>query len=209
MVGACHRSRTSEEIRLAMRAGERDTTWMRNPCQLLVVDDFGWRKDSLDGITFSVHTSLRQRPTRHWYERRYESRNRHSILTLRIPTTTPTGFELGAGLQQLRFQECSIADRIAAVVTGRAGFEFHTRVVWSDIGNGRPLVAVATGRTIEEVQIMRGVLFTMRFPGLDREADRQATWTSSSTLTTSHSFAHLRQRRYSPRVLLDFASAPR
>lgn len=166
--GACNRFRTSEEIRLAMRAGERDTTWMRYPCQLLVVDEFGWRADSLDNVRYRVHSSLRRRPGAKLYERRYETANRHSRLVLQIPLSPPSGIDLSAGLQQLRYAECSVADRIAQVVTGRAGFEFHTRVVWADIGDGRAMVAMASGRTIEEVQIMRGVLFTMRFPGLDR-----------------------------------------
>lgn len=207
--GACNRFRTSEEIRMAMRAGERDTTWLRYPCQLLVVDEFGWRAESLDNVRYRVHTSLQRRPGARWYERHYETANRHSRLVLAIPAAPPTGIELGAGLQHLRYAECSIADRLAQVVTGRAGFEFHTRVVWPDIGDGRAMVATASGRTIDEVQIMRGVLFTMRFPGLEREPEDQATWASSSTLATSHSFPHFRHRRYSPRVLLDFASAPR
>jgi len=195
VAGACSRFRTSEEIRLAMRAGERDTTWMRNPCQLLIVDEFGWRADSLDGIAYRVHSSLRRRPTAKRYERRYETADRHSRLMLQIPVSAPSGIDLGNGLQQLRYAECSIADRIAQVVTGRAGFEFHTRVVWADVGDGRAMVATAVGRTIEEVQVMRGVLFTMRFPGLAVDPPRQATWASSSTFATSHSFPHLRQRR--------------
>lgn len=209
VAAACSGFRTSEEIRLAMRASERDTTWMRYPCQLLVVDEFGWRADSLDGVGYRVHSSLRRRPIARLYERRYETANRHSRLVLQIPASAPSGINLGAGLQQLRYAECSIADRIAQVVVGRAGFEFHTRVVWPDIGDGRAMVATASGRTIEEVQVMRAVLFTMRFPGLDREPARQATWASSSTLATSHSLPHFRHRRYSPRVLFAFASAPR
>lgn len=165
---ACNQFRTTEEIRLAMRAGERDTTWLRYPCQLLVVDEFGWRADSLDNVRYRVHSSLRRRPGARLYERRYETANRHSRLFLQIPVSPPSGIELGGGLQHLRYAECSIADRLAQVVTGQAGFEFHTRVVWPDIGDGRAMVATASGRTIEEVQIMRGVLFTMRFPGLDR-----------------------------------------
>lgn len=206
--GACNRFRTSEEIRMAMRAGERDTTWLRYPCQLLVVDEFGWRADSLHNVQYRVHSSLRRRPGAKLYERRYETANRHSRLFLQIPVSAPSGIEMGAGLQQLRYAECSIADRLAQVVTGRAGFEFHTRVVWPDIGDGRAMVATASGRTIEEVQVMRAVLFTMRFPGLDREPARQAT-ASSSTFATSHSLPHFRHRRYSPRVLFAFASAPR
>jgi hypothetical protein len=168
---------------------------MRNPCQFLVVDEFGWRADSIDGIAYRVHSSLRLRPTAKRHERRYESTGRHSRLMLQIPVSVPSGIDLGDGLQQLRYAECSIADRLAQVVTGRAGFEFHTRVVWPDIGDGRGMIATASGRTIDEVQIMRGVLFTLRFPGLPGDAARQATWTSSSTFATSHSLPHLRQRR--------------
>ena len=162
---SCSRFRTSEEIRSAMHAGERDTTWMRNPCQLLVVDEFFWRPDSLQRIQYKVHSSLIRRGGSSPYERRYETRNRRGRLLLTIPRQTPTGFDLGRGLQQLRFEECSIANRIASVVTGRSGFEFHTRMVWTDVGDGTPLMAVATGRTLEEVQLLRGVLFTLRFPG--------------------------------------------
>lgn len=170
LVAGCNRFRTSEEIRLAMHAGERDTTWMRNPCQLLVVDEFGWRADSVMGISYRVHSSLIKRPTSRLFERRYETKNRRSRLTLQVPwTATPTAMDLGRGLQQLRYEECSIADRVASVVTGRSGFEFHTRVVWNDIGDGRPLIAVATARTIAEVQLLRGVLFTLRFPGTTAE----------------------------------------
>lgn len=165
LTASCNRFRTSDEIRSAMHAGESDTTWMRHPCQLLVVDEFGWRTDSLMGIEYRVHSSLIRRPSSRLYQRYYETRNRRNRLLLQIPISAPTGFDMGRGLQQLRFEECSIANRIASVVTGRSGFEFHTRVAWLDIGDGRPLVASATGRTIEEVQILRGVLFTLRFPG--------------------------------------------
>ncbi len=163
--GACNRFRTSEEIRLAMHAGEQDTTWMRHPCQLLVVDEFWWRADSLQGVQFRVHPSLVQRGSGP-YERLYQSHNRRSGLRIYVPRgLVPNGFDMGQGLQQLRFEECSIGDRIASVVTGRSGFEFHTRVVWRDIGNGTALIATARGRSLEEVQLLRGVLFTMRFPG--------------------------------------------
>jgi hypothetical protein len=165
LAAGCGRFRTSEELRLSLREPVSDSTWMRYPCQLLVVDEFGWRADSLEGLRYHVHGSLRSRPMRHRQDRRYESRNRHRVLELRLLVTAPPIYALGTNLQQLRHAECSIAERLAYVVTGRAGFEYHTRVLWPDIGDGQSLLAVASGRTLEDVQVLRGVLFTMRFPG--------------------------------------------
>lgn len=164
LLGACHRNRTSEEIRQSFQEADDDSTWMRYPCQLLVVDEFGWRADSVGPIKLRVHPSLETyRST--WNLREYRTPDNRSRLSIRYdggPAPTING--ISSDLQQRRFEECTIANRVVVVVTGRASFEYHTRMIWYDVGDEEPLIVRAVGRSTDEVQILRAVLFTMKMP---------------------------------------------
>ncbi|MBC7897440.1 MAG: hypothetical protein H7066_18625 [Cytophagaceae bacterium] len=50
-------------------------------------------------------------------------------------------------------------------MTGFRGFSYETTVMWDDIGDGRQMIATASGRDLAELQVLRATLFTMRFPG--------------------------------------------
>lgn len=163
-LGACHRNRTSEEIRQSFHEPDLDSTWMRFPCQLLVVDAFGWRADSVGPIKLRVHPSLETYRSS-WNLKEYRTSNNRSRLWIRYdggPAPTING--ISSDLQQRRFEECTIADRLVQVVTGRSNFEYHTRMIWYDVGDEEPLIARAVGRSTDEVQILRAVLFTMKMP---------------------------------------------
>ena len=95
----------------------------------------------------------------------YRSRNARNWLVIQLPVGYVDIYTHAQRLQQYRREECSIQDRAAAVVVGRVDFNYETTVLWQDIGDGRRLIATAKARTREDLQLLRGTLFTMRFPG--------------------------------------------
>ena len=141
-----------------------DTTFMRHPCQSLTVDEFGWTLDSLDGVAFRLHPSMQRYGLRTYSEVTYRSRNARSWLRLRMPVGFADIYPYAQRLQGNRRKDCSIQERTATVVVGQTNFNFETTVRWQDIGDGRRLIATATARTMEELQLLRATLFTMRFP---------------------------------------------
>lgn len=140
---------------------------MRYPCQALTVDEFGWRLDSLDGVLFRVHSSMTQYGPRSRRAISYQSTNSRNWLSLAVPQQVEPFSRYVADLSQPLRQECSIRDRTASVVTGLRGFSYETTVMWDDIGDGRQMIATVSGRDIDELQVLRATLFTMRFPGAD------------------------------------------
>ncbi|MGQ0650588.1 MAG: hypothetical protein ACT4P7_23865 [Gemmatimonadaceae bacterium] len=162
---ACHPFKTTNQLRDELRGAKADSSWMWLPCQELRVDEFGWTLDSLDGIAFRVHGTLRRQPVTEPRQRIFQSRDKRQTLLLQMNPSLQASYASLTRLERPRRQECSISHRVASVATGRRGVTYETTVIWQDIGDGRALRATATGRTLEEVQVLRATLFTMQFPG--------------------------------------------
>lgn len=165
LASACSRFKTTDQLRDDLRGTNGDSSFMRFPCQSLTVDEFGWTLDSLDGVAYRLHPSLQRFGQRRINEVTYRSRNARNWLRLRLPVGFVEMYPFAQRLSRYRREDCSIRERTASVVIGMVGFDYQTTVIWQDIGDGRQLVATATARTMEELQVLRGTLFTMRFPG--------------------------------------------
>lgn len=160
---SCRRFKTTDELRAELRAPS-DSTFMRHPCQSLTVDEFGWTLDSLDGVAFRLHPSMQRYGRKTFRDVTYRSRNARNWIRLELPVGYTDIYPYAQRLSRYRREDCAIRERTATVVVGLRGFDYQTTVIWSDIGDGRQLIATATGRTMEELQLLRGTLFTMRFP---------------------------------------------
>jgi hypothetical protein len=161
---ACSRFKTTDQLRAELHA-TGDSTWLRFPCQELVVDAFGWPRDSLEGVAYRVHPGLIRRAITQPRFRFYESRTHRQQLQIQMEAATTQIYRYTDRLNQLRVQECSIRDRVASVAAGRRDFRVETTVIWHDIGDGRSMRVTLSARSVEEAQLLRATLFTMEFPG--------------------------------------------
>jgi hypothetical protein len=163
-LASCSRFKSTDDLRAELRGESGDSTFMRYPCQSLVVDEFGWTLDSLDGVKYRLHPSMQRFGLKTFRDAAYRSRSNRNFLRISLPQQTASIYPYAKDLRQYRREVCSVNERAAEVVTGMRNFNFETTVLWEDIGDGRQLVATATARTLEELQVLRGTLFTMRFP---------------------------------------------
>ncbi len=164
-ISGCSRFKTTDQLRDELRGTTGASSFMRFPCQTLTVDEFGWRLDSLDGVLFRVHSSVRQYGGRSLRNVSYRSASGSDWLSLSVPQQVEQFAPYMADLSQPHREDCSIRERTARVVTGFRGFRYETTVMWDDIGDGRQMIATVSGRDLDELQVLRATLFTMRFPG--------------------------------------------
>ncbi|MGQ0764595.1 MAG: hypothetical protein ACT4OZ_02900 [Gemmatimonadota bacterium] len=163
-LASCTRFKTTDELRDEMRG--RETTvgmaWHIEPCEVPAFDDFGWRLDSIGPIHLRLPSSVRlvAGPTYGRRQYRYGS----GVLEFWL---APDAGELyrgrvfGTGLW--RQTACSIADRPADVGTPLQKNQFGTVVRWSEAVPDETLVALISALKLEELRMLRAVLFTLRF----------------------------------------------
>lgn len=165
-LAACSRYKTTDELRAELRGEQpgQDSSFMRYPCQALTVDEFGWQLDSLDAVKYRVPPSMKVFGLKTFRHATYRSKNARNYINVSLPQQTESIYPYAKGLQRYRREVCAIRERQAVVVAGLADFNFQTTVLWEDIGDGRQMVVTATARTLPELQELRGMFFTMRFP---------------------------------------------
>jgi hypothetical protein len=163
-VPGCRRFQTTDELRAKIRGeSERTPSWFDAPCQEVVADTFGWRPDTLGRVSFRLPSVVRVRGARDFRERSYQY-NRGSLYLLLTPDAGDVFRRYSLGSDRWRHGVCSIGSRPAEVANAMEGTEYVTAVRWMEADGNLVLVAIARGRLLEEVQMMRAVLFTMRFP---------------------------------------------
>lgn len=163
-LSACSRFRTTDEIRDEMRA--RDTaigaTWYIEPCEVPSFDDFGWRLDSIGPIQLRLPPAVRLVAGQSYDRREY--RYGAGVLQLWL---APDAGELYRGRvfgsAVWRQTSCSIADRPADVGTPLQKNQFGAVVRWSEAAPDETLVALISALRLEELRLLRAVLFTLRF----------------------------------------------
>ncbi|MBC7897439.1 MAG: hypothetical protein H7066_18620 [Cytophagaceae bacterium] len=85
LISACSRFQTTDQLRDELRGTPGEGSFMRFPCQALTVDEFGWRLDSLDGVLFRVHPSVKQYGARSLRTVSYRSATGSDWLSISVP----------------------------------------------------------------------------------------------------------------------------
>lgn len=164
VAASCSRPRTSEGTG-SEGVGTTDSGFLSHPCQSAVVDDFGWPLDTLEGIRFRRHPSLKLDVRKTIYGATYRARDGRAALALELPVGYANiDADARAITVGFRREHCEIAERTAEVLVGRTDRWYEMVVLWSDIGDGRRFIARGYGRTPKELQLVRAALFTMQFP---------------------------------------------
>lgn len=164
VVAACHHAPPPASVVATPVASEDDASFMKNPCQDLNVDDFGWRLDSLGGVRYRVYPELKSIDARTYLTRHYAAQDRQLYLELDMTPTNSNLAQFANDLTAPLRVECAVDDRMASVLVGRRNFSYETTVLWHDIGNGNQLRVTARARTLADMNKLRATLFTMQFP---------------------------------------------
>lgn len=154
---------------LARPTGESAATntmpeWFNAPCLPDSVDDFGWARHELHGVTIRVPTQFQ----RELLPSRDELQFRRGASTLRL-LLRPDASRIFAGYAEsgarYRFCEGELAGRLAEAVTFREGLDFGFAARWADAARGEWLSAVIVARTAADATLLRQALLTLQFPG--------------------------------------------
>jgi hypothetical protein len=161
---ACARAKTTDELRAELRRGDSvSAREYLQPCETPTIDDFGWRTDSIAGVTIRLPSAIRSRPSPAYAEREYRL-GQGSLFLWLAPDAGQLYRQYVESAPRWRETLCEVGGRPADVGMPLQKNRFWTVIRWSDAAGGETLVAVVRARTLDELRTLRAVLFTLRFP---------------------------------------------
>lgn len=150
----------------AARSGEASAMpeWFDAPCLPDSVDDFGWTRHELHGISIRVPAAFRREAVPAADELHF----RRGASTLRL-LLRPDASRIFAGYAEsgARHHYCEgpIGGRLAEAVSFREGLDYGFAARWADAARGEWLSAVIIARSSADATILRRALITLQFPG--------------------------------------------
>ncbi|HSA54469.1 MAG TPA: hypothetical protein VLE53_02140 [Gemmatimonadaceae bacterium] len=138
--------------------------WFHAPCLADSVDDFGWPRYELHGISIRVPADFRRETLPSPDELHFRRGTSSLRLLLRLDASRIFA-SYAESAMRYRYCEGEVGGRLAEAVSFRAGLDYGFAARWADAARGEWLSAVIVARTAAEATVLREALFTLRFPG--------------------------------------------
>ena len=138
--------------------------WFDAPCLPDSVDDFGWTRHELQGISLRVPAAFRREAVPSLDELHFRRGASTLRLLLRLDASRIYAGYAESGARH-RYCEGAIGGQLAEAVTFREGLNYGFAALWADATRGEWLSAVIIARTADDATILRQALLTLQFPG--------------------------------------------
>ena len=138
--------------------------WFEAPCLADSVDDFGWPRYELHGISIRVPADFRREIVPSLDELQFRRGTSTLRLLLRLDASRIFA-SYSESAMRYRYCEGEIGGQLAEAVSFREGLTYGFAARWADAARGEWLSAVIVAGTAAQASRLRGALFTLRFPG--------------------------------------------
>jgi hypothetical protein len=138
--------------------------WFHSPCLEDSVDDFGWARHEVMGITLRVPAEFRREKVPAADELHFRRGRSTLDLYLRRDASRIFAGYLYSSEVGGRYCEGPIGGGLAEALSLREGSQYSFVARWADAARGEFLAAVIHGYTAEDATLLRKALFTLRFP---------------------------------------------
>jgi hypothetical protein len=147
---------------------ENENGWFWNPCLPDSADTWGWTRYDLHGVRFRVPPNVRHVKVPNTDELHFSTG--HASLRLRLHNNASQLFA-EVNTPQKRYRQCynDVSGQLAELMSFRPGqTSYGFAALWPDADRGEWLAAVISGSRLEDVTLLRRVLYAIDFPGKKR-----------------------------------------